>query len=115
MAIDVLQTVEIIEIMESFIAQIRPPEKIRNEVDIAYKTEGQSIIIFEIRPRWNKPEEKMESPIAKTTFVHSKNVWKIFWMKSDMNWHSYTPKPTVNKLKDFIKIVEEDKLSCFWG
>jgi hypothetical protein len=25
------------------------------------------------------------------------------------------PRPTVKTLKEFVKIVEEDKHACFWG
>ena len=48
MAIDTLQTLDIIEVMENFLARKRPPEHIRPKLDIDYKIEEQSIIIFEI-------------------------------------------------------------------
>lgn len=115
MAIDILQTLDVIEVMENFLSRKRPPEEIRNKVDLDYKIEEQSIIIFEIRPQWDNPAEILEHPIAKTTFVKAKNNWKVFWMKSDGKWHGYSPKPVVSKLTEFIKLVEEDKHHCFWG
>ncbi len=115
MAIETLQTLEVIEAMENFISSIRPPEDIREKLDIGYKIEGQSIIIFEIRPQWNKPEIILEHPVAKTTFVKTKNEWKVFWMRADLNWHGYTPKLFVKTIKEFNKLVKEDKLHCFWG
>ena len=84
MAIDILQTLDVIEAMENFIARKRPPEHIRPKLDIGYKIEDQSIIVFEIRPKFEKPEEKRETPMAKTTFVKTKNHWKIFWMRADL-------------------------------
>ena len=101
--------------MENFIARRRPPENIRQRLYISYKIDNQSIVVFEIRPQFNKPEEKMEYPIAKTTFVKAKNHWKVFWLRADLNWHSYTPKATVKTIEEFIKLVEEDKHCCFWG
>lgn len=115
MAIDTLQTLEVIEAMENFIARKRPPEHIRPKLDIGYKIENQSIIVFEIRPRWDNPAVIMEHSVAKTTYVKSKNHWKIFWMQADLKWHSYPPKPTVKSVKQFIKLVEEDRHHCFWG
>ena len=115
MAIETLQTLDVIEVMENFIDKKRPPEHIRNKVDLSYKIEDQSVIVFEIRPRWNKPEVIMECNIAKATFIKNKNQWSIFWQRSDLKWHSYTEAPTVSTLKDFVKLVEEDKLHCFWG
>lgn len=37
--------------MEWFMEKRRPPEEIRNEVDIGYRYENQVLDIFEIRPK----------------------------------------------------------------
>lgn len=115
MALDVMKEVEIIEVMESYLINSRPPEEIRNEIDINYKVEDQSIVVFEIRPNWSNPNEKMKCNIAKATFVKKENKWNIYWFMSDMKWHSYKLKPKVDNLRDFIKEIEEDKNGCFWG
>ena len=115
MPIDVLQSIEIIEVMENFLEGNRPPEEMRNKLDLGYKLEGQSILIFEIRPRWDKPSEKIEPPVAKATFVKSKNYWKVFWMRSDLKWYPYPPQPIVRTVGQFCKLVEEDKHHCFYG
>jgi len=115
MAVDVLQSLEIIEVMENFISRIRPPEEIRDKLDISYAIEGQSIIIFEIGPHWKKPGETMQFPKAKTTFVKAKNYWKVFWQRADLKWHPYPPNPTVKSVTEFIQLVDEDKHHCFFG
>lgn len=115
MPISSLQTLEIIEVMENFLSRIRPPENIRNQLDIGYTIHDQSIIISEIRPQWDKPEVIQEHPFAKTTFVKAKNHWKVFWMRANSNWHPYSPQPTVKSLPEFVKLVEEDKHHCFFG
>jgi len=46
MAIDILQTLEVIEVMENFLSRKRPPEHLRNQLDIGYKIEDQSIIVL---------------------------------------------------------------------
>lgn len=115
MAVDNLQTLDIIEVMENFLDNRRPPEHIRPQLDIGYKIEGQSTYVFEIRPQWNKPEIIHEYPIAKATYVMTKKHWEIFWMRSDLKWHRYTPQPVVKTLKEFAKTVDEDTHHCFWG
>ena len=115
MPIETLQTLEVIEAMENFIVRKRPPEHIRPELDISYRIDNQSIIVFEIRPKWDNPAIIREHPISKTTFVKSKNHWKVFWMRANLKWYSYTPKPVVKTIKDFTKLVEEDRHYCFWG
>ena len=115
MALEFDNEIEIIEVMEGFLINSRPPENIRHEVDIAYKIENQSVIIFEIRSHWKNKTEKIEMNVAKATYVKTENYWKIFWFMSDMKWHAYKPNPTVKFLKEFSKIVTEDEFNCFWG
>ena len=107
--------IEIIEVMEGYLINARPPEEVRNQLDLNYKIEDQSILVYDIRPSWMNPSEKIERNIAKATFIKKDNIWKIFWFKSDMKWHQYKPNPAVNNLKEFVKILEEDKHNCFWG
>ncbi|MEP7142984.1 MAG: DUF3024 domain-containing protein [Ferruginibacter sp.] len=115
MPITLLHTLEIIEVLENFIERIRPPENIRHQLDLAYKIENQSVVIYELRPVWNKPKEIQECNIAKATFLKSKNLWKIFWLRADLKWHPYKPNPTVSTLAEFVKLLESDKFGCFWG
>ena len=115
MPIDLLKTLDIIEVMENFVEKRRPAVHIRPKLDIGYKIEDQSIFVLEIRPKWDKPEIIREHPIAKATFIKAKNQWKVFWMRADLKWHSYTPKPYVRTLLEFTELVNEDKDHCFWG
>jgi hypothetical protein len=115
MALEIKMIDEIKEAMDKYILKIRPKEEIRDEVDTSYRIEGHSILLFEIRPIWTIPNEKQECFIAKTTFVKTQNKWKIFWFKSDMKWHGYEPKLMVKSVNEFIKVVEKDQYSCFWG
>ena len=115
MAIDSLKTLDIIEVMENFIEKRRPPVHILPKLDIDYRIDGQSVTIVEVRPKWDNPEIYRDTPIAKTTFIKAKNQWKVFWMRQDLKWHSYTPKPHVKTLKEFTELVLEDKHACFWG
>lgn len=113
MSLDILKTAEIIENLESFIDFHRPEESIRDQVDLDYKFEGQSIIIYEIRPHY-ETGEAIESPIAKTTYVKSRDEWKIYWMRGNLKWFPYKPH-TVRTLNEVLDIVDEDHYGCFWG
>ncbi len=115
MAIKNLQTLEVIEAMENFLDRKRPPEDIRGQVDVGYRIEGQSIIIFTVRPQFNNPKVKWEYPIAKATFVETKNLWKILWFRADQKWHGYEPNLHVKSVLEFTEVVEQDKYNCFWN
>jgi hypothetical protein len=101
--------------MDGYMAWRRPDEEIRDQVDVSYRIEGQSVEIFTIRPNWQKPAESTETPIAKATYVGTQKVWRVFWMRADLKWHSYPDAPRVRRLSDFLKHVESDRLGCFWG
>ncbi|MBL0740729.1 DUF3024 domain-containing protein [Chryseolinea lacunae] len=115
MAVDNLQILDIIEVMEAFLERKRPPEHIRPSLDVGYKIEQQSIFIHQIRPVWNDAAKIIYPEVAKATFVKTKNHWKVFWLRSNLKWYAYDPKPTVKTLKEFVKLVEEDRHALFWG
>ena len=101
--------------MDSYISKVRPPKEIRNQLDLSYEIADQSVILNEVRQRWNNLTEIMVNGYAKTTYVSSKNIWKVYYIRSDMKWHEYKPFPAVNNLKKFLQLVDEDKHNCFKG
>jgi len=103
------------KLVGQFIEKHRPPAHLRNELDLAFRISGQSIEIFEIRPAWQKPESKIESAVAKATWVNTTKVWKIYWQRADLKWHRYEPDPEVKSVEEFLKIVERDEFACFFG
>jgi hypothetical protein len=115
MAVENLQIVEIIEVMENYLDKKRPAEEIRKKVDYTYKIEGQSVVIYEVRPSWDEKDKVIESGIAKATFVKSSNSWKVFWKRANGKWVNYPPQPSVGSLRDFLDLIEEDNSHCFWG
>jgi hypothetical protein len=115
MAIDAIQTVEIIETMENFIARIRPPESIRSKLDIGYRIANQSIVLFEIRPFWDDNTQYHNYDFAKTTYSKKSGVWKIYWLRASLKWNLYAPCPTVKTLSEFLEVVDADQYGCFKG
>ena len=101
--------------LEGFLAAHRPPPHIRDQLDLGYRIENQSVEIFEIRPRWDKPDVKLEQGVAKATYVKSKGHWKVFWQRADLKWHTYEPAPIVKHLESFLDLVGQDSHACFFG
>ncbi|MBW8015941.1 MAG: DUF3024 domain-containing protein [Planctomycetes bacterium] len=100
---------------DEFVERRRPPVYLRQKIDISFRIDGQSVIIFEITPRWNDPDEKIERTVAKTTFVKSRKIWKIYWQRADLKWHPYEPVRQIDRFEEFLDIVGEDAFGCFWG
>jgi hypothetical protein len=116
MAFNDIETKRIEKEVSAFIDEIRPPPHIRLKLDFGFRISGQSIEIFEIRPRWRGlPGEKMEHPVAKATFVRSRELWRVYWMRADLKWHAYPPVPQVGTVRKFLTLVREDKHACFFG
>ena len=101
--------------LESFLERKRPAPAVRSGVDIGYSIEKQSVEIFEIRPQWDDPTQKITIPLAKATYVKSRGIWKVYWRRADMKWHRYEPARTVKFFEGFLDLVEEDAHSCFFG
>jgi hypothetical protein len=115
MAFSEFESTRIEKVVGSYVERIRPPPHIRPELDIGFRISGQSVEIIEIRPCFGNEKEFLQHPVAKATFVKTRNVWKVFWRRADLNWHPYPPKLQVKTIDAFITLVEEDALHCFWG
>lgn len=115
MAFSEFETRRIQKIVGRYISENRPPEEDRNEVDLSFRIEGQSVVIFEIRPLWNDPDEKIEEPVAKATYVKSRKLWKVYWQRADLKWHRYDPDPEVATIEAFVDTVARDDFACFFG
>ncbi|MGD2143327.1 MAG: DUF3024 domain-containing protein [Anaerolineae bacterium] len=102
-------------VLDAFLEKRRPPEHLRDKLDVDYRIHRQSIVIFERRAAWNRPGETIETPVAKTTYVRTQNEWRVYWQRSDLKWHGYEPRPEVDSLLDFLKVVDTDEYGCFWG
>ncbi|MBE9479380.1 MAG: DUF3024 domain-containing protein [Chloroflexi bacterium] len=102
-------------LVSAFVEKRRPPEHIRPQLDIGFRIKGQSVEIFEFRPAFINPDVKMESPVAKATYVRTQRVWKVYWQKRDLKWHSYPLESEVRDFEKFLELVDDDELCCFWG
>lgn len=102
---------QIIRLVEA----MRPPADIRPQLDIGYVYEKQTLILQEIRPRWDEPNEIMRNPFAKARYIKSKQVWNIYWLRASGKWDAYQPHPQANSLDEFFRIIDEDAYGCFKG
>ena len=113
MAFSELELARVHRTMAAYIARRRPRPEIREELDIGYSVEGQSVIIHEDRRRYDG--SRILEPVAKATWVKTQKVWKIFWMRADLRWHGYEPLAQVHTLDDVLAGVDADPYGCFWG
>jgi hypothetical protein len=115
MALSIIEQSEVFLAGEAFLAQHRPPEAMREKLDLGYRIDGQSVFVFEIRPDWRNPKIIRHFNVAKATFVHNSQIWKVYWKRSDLKWHAYPPKPAVKTISVFFSEVSLDPAHCFFG
>lgn len=115
MALSEFEIKKIERAASAFLAKRRPPEHIREQLDLSWRLEKQSIYLYEIRPVWNNPSEKQELEFAKATFIRSQGIWKIYWMRQDLKWHCYEPDAQVKSIEQFFEVIEMDEFGCFFG
>ena len=98
-----------------FVERARPPEALRAQVDLAFRLAGQSVELFEVRPSWRDPGQRLEVPVAKATWKGRTAHWQVFWHRADGRWHPYAPTPRVGTIEAFLALVEQDAHACFRG
>jgi hypothetical protein len=103
------------KLVAQFIETRRPPQHIRAELDLAFRINGQSVEIFEVRSHWKDKSKVLEQPVAKATYNKSKRNWKVFWQRADLKWHGYKPNPEVASIENFLALVQKDEHACFFG
>jgi hypothetical protein len=101
--------------MERFMEKRRPPVEIRDRIDLGFRIEDLSVIIYGIRPLWNDPSRIIEEPVAKTTFVRGGKRWRVYCRRADLKWHAYQLCREVQRIEDFLNLVDADAHRCFWG
>ena len=101
--------------LQSFWKKRRPPEEIREKLDLGYTFEKGTVEIFEIRPVWKGNGEKMKSSFAKAKYVQSRRKWKVYWMRASGKWELLDPQKEVYQLSEFLRLVDDDPYGCFWG
>tara|TARA_R110001592_G_scaffold363371_2_gene685883 strand:- start:19652 stop:19999 length:348 start_codon:yes stop_codon:yes gene_type:complete len=115
MAISEFEIRRVEKLASDFVDAHRPPAHVRPQLDIGYRLSGQSLEFFEIRPKWDKPSEILEQSFAKATFVKKNRIWKLYWMRQDLKWHSYEPVAEAGTLEEVLAVVSEDAFGCFRG
>lgn len=116
MALSEFERRRVEELVGKFVERRRSAPSLRNQVDFAFRLEKQSVVLFEVRPGWGGREgESIEQPVAKATCVKAHGVWRVYWMRADLKWHSYEPCPMVGDLEAFLGVVDEDVHHCFFG
>ncbi len=115
MAFGLLDKVQLIEELENWLERNRPPEEVRAQLDLSYRIERQTIYLFTIRPRWDKPSELMHLDFAKLMYVKRQDCWKPYWQRASLKWDLYQTDRPLKTLRNVLDCVDADDHGCFHG
>jgi hypothetical protein len=98
-----------------FIEKIRPPLDIREDLDYRADIKGSELVIASVRPSFQDKRRKTEGPVAKAKWIGAEKVWRLYWMRADLKWHSYEPLPEARSIDVLLNEVRRDPHGCFFG
>lgn len=101
--------------IQKFVDSMRPPEEMREQLDVGFTFEDNTLELFEIRPHPSKPDEIMHLPFAKARLIKSRGIWRLFWKRASGKWESYEPVPEVKDLNALFDVIRKDQYGCFFG
>lgn len=102
--------------IKKFVESLRPERpEIRAKIDFGYTYDGRTVILYEISPVWNNPDEIQHSEFAKMRFYKSRQEWNLYWMRASGKWEAYEPFPESTHLNSMLEVIKEDKHCCFFG
>ena len=93
----------------------KSPAHLRCQQRTVYVVEGHDVTVYEERLRWDNPQEWTNSGIAKFKYNRKQNVWKLYWMKSDLKWHVYELLPESTRIDKLVVEVDKDPHGAFFG
>lgn len=99
----------------AFLEKRRPRPEIRDQLDFRADISESEVVIMEVRPAYNDKNRKIEHPVAKAKWIGTKKVWRLFWMRADLKWHTYEPGARLKTIGKVLDEVDRDPYGCFFG
>lgn len=102
------------EHLVSELIESRKKQANKSGFDLGYQFNNQSIELFEIHPSTHNEKGCFNLSVAKLTYIRTKDMWKIFWMRGSLKWQGFRRCPETNKLNEALLVVDEDADQIFW-
>jgi hypothetical protein len=108
-------TSEVLAEVGEFIERHRPKPEIRGKLDYRADFQGAELILSEVRPRFDAPDEILNLPFARLRWFKSRKMWKLYWRRASGKWELYPPDPFQHSLAKALKLISSDQHGCFFG
>jgi hypothetical protein len=92
-----------------------PRPEVRAQLRYGFAFESSAVVLFEERPRYDRPQEWMRQDVAKFRWLQSRREWHLYCQFRDLKWRRYEPLPTAKRFETLLAEVEADPTCIFWG
>lgn len=93
----------------------RVPAHVRDKLQIKFHFKGNSVFLYEERPKWDDPSEKTQLEVAQFRYVQKDNKWSLYWRDRNLKWHLYKEVKASASFDPLLKEVDQDPTGIFWG
>jgi len=105
------------KLLAKFCEEQGPPAHVRDQLRWGFRVdpELQTVELFEVRPHFRLEGQIVESRVAKAAYVTKSKMWRVYWMRGNLKWTRYEPRPEVKTIEEVLRVVKEDAHCCFFG
>ncbi|QMU66236.1 MAG: DUF3024 domain-containing protein [Flavobacteriaceae bacterium] len=101
------------KLTHDYLASRLAPNQKKEDQNIFFTYENQTLEIYSIMEGFDGTSVKF--PNAKAKRIKSKGIWKVYCMGQSMKWELYKPHSEVKDINEFLKLIDKDKYTMFWG
>ena len=114
MALSDLQKTSITKQLTAY-CKPHPRPEVRRQLRYSFQIGVSDVVLYEERPRFDRPSVWLRHDIAKFRWVQSKRVWHLYCQFRDLKWRSFEPRPTARTFDELLAEVEADRTCIFFG
>ncbi|MBS7231344.1 DUF3024 domain-containing protein [Flavobacterium psychroterrae] len=102
--------------LRNFTNDLRPiDEDIRKELDFGFSWDGQTALLFEIRSKWNSPDDILHVHFAKLKYSKLRKSWKLYWKRASGKWELYGSRSESKNPNELLDEIIRDPYGCFFS
>ena len=95
--------------------EAKVPARVRDQVRLGFRIGVSDVVLFEVRPRFDRPKEWLEENVAKFRYLASRREWCLYCQFRDLKWHEYQPRFSASRFETLLQEVDRDPTGIFWG
>ena len=104
-----------VELLLSKFCEERVPTHVRHKVRLLFRFTGNTALLIERRPHFQRAGEFTESIIAKFKFDSANHGWSLYWGDRNNKFHLYEDTGRHRRFNDLLEEVNRDPTCIFWG